>query len=110
MQCSNRHEPQIHWLKNARHKKVHTDWSHLYKVQEKAKIISCDKIVVAWEGRGETHWHRAKGTFWNDGNVLYLILSGDYMATYNYQNSLNQTPKTSALYINCSTIIEKKKS
>lgn len=64
--------------------------------------------MVAWEGRGETYWQRAKGTFWNDGNVLYLILSGDYMATYNYQNSLNQTPKTSALYINCTTIIEKK--
>lgn len=30
-----------------------------------------------------------KGTFWDDGKILHLILSGDYTGTYNCPNSLN---------------------
>lgn len=58
----------IEW-KNARCKKVHTDWLHLYEGQEKAKLISGDRTVVAQEAGGGTGWERAEGDFlgwWKD--------------------------------------------
>lgn len=72
--CSNVHEPQKHWVKNAGCKKGHTDWPHLYEVQEKAKLISGDRIVVAWEGGEGTEWGRAEGDFlrWRKGFISYI--------------------------------------
>lgn len=93
------HKPQknLSWVKNARHIKVHIDWLHLREVREKAKIIYIDRTAVTGRADEKLTDKEQKGTFRDDGNVLYLILSGDYMDIY---NSLHYTLKTGVLYIN----------
>ena len=59
------------------------------EVQEKAKITNGDRTVVTWERRGGTDWERAEGNFLEWQNVLYRVLSGDYMGLYNCPNSLH---------------------
>lgn len=55
------------------------------------------RLLVAWKwawGReGEVTAKGHKGTFWGDGNILYLDHNSSYIGVYIYQNSLNTTFK-----------------
>ena len=51
-------------MKEARFKRVHTIQFHLYEVQEQREV----RLVAAnWGGSQQ-------GTFWGDGNTVYLDL------------------------------------
>lgn len=52
-------------------------------------------MVASGWGSGERIdcTERHKGTFWNDGNVLYIDCAGGFIDIYNCQHSLNCTLK-----------------
>lgn len=78
---------KICWAKDTEHKITHIAWFYSHKFQQ-AKQIHVGKYgkVVASEYVG---WRLTrighKGTFWNDGNVLYLALGRGYVAICNHQ-------------------------
>lgn len=82
------------------------NYIHLYEVPEKAKINCGDRTAVTWRVEEGLAEREQKGTFWDDRDVLYLVLSSDYMGIHSCQTSLHQTLKTSALYVNYTTITE----
>lgn len=80
-------------MKEARHKRLHITWIHLYdKSSVKGKIIGIKFISVVsrgWEKRKEiTEEHEE---IWDNGNVLYLDCDGGYMITYTCKNLTNYT-------------------
>jgi len=46
-------------------------------------------MVVACGERGDTNWEWAQASFLGDGNVLYVDLSGAYIAVYIRKVSLS---------------------
>lgn len=56
----------LHWRKEARHKRIHTAWKHVYKIQEEANntwIIWGASMVVSAElgsGGGGRWWRKVK--------------------------------------------------
>ena len=46
-------------------------------------------MVVACGERGDTNWEWAQASFLGDGNVLYIDLSGAYIAVYICKVSLS---------------------
>lgn len=66
-------------------KSLHTEQFHLYDNMEKAKLKEeKNQWLPGVEGR-EEDWLTTKGpegTFWDDGNVLYLDCSSGYMIVF----------------------------
>lgn len=74
-------ESQKYEVKEARRKRVHTMWFHLYENMEQAKTI-----VKDWQQLPYTEdiltAKRHKGTFLSDGNDLYLDYGGVCIGLY----------------------------
>lgn len=45
-----------------------------------------------------------KGTFWNNANVLYLVLGGGYKSVHNCQNSSNEQFRSMLIKVNYTSI------
>lgn len=54
--------------------------------------------MVAHMGHGELTAKGHQGTFWDDENVLNLVLGGGYAVAYNYQKSLKRTLKEVCIF------------
>lgn len=68
-------ESQKYEVKEARHKRVHTMWFHLYENMEQAKTIVKDCQWLPYTEDTLTT-KRHKGAFLSDGNDLYLDYGG----------------------------------
>lgn len=61
--------------------RLHTAQFCLYDIPEKAILCSCQGIGGQEE---ETDCKGARGTFWDDGNILHFGRDEDYVTVYMY--------------------------
>ena len=70
-------------VKTARHRRVRF---HIYECLGKTKRRADQWFPGTGGGEWQLITKRPEGTFWNDGNVLYLDCGGEHTGIYFFQN------------------------
>lgn len=85
----------VHNLKNiicmqeARYTQKYILHDFMYMISKNRQYKSMEKEIRKWLPLGgcrEINWKGQEGTFWSNGNVAYLVLSGGCMGIYSCQN------------------------